>query len=76
MTGVQTCALPIYKYFMDRKWLIDMADCEDIAEFVNSDRIIEMIQSGDKNWMKHIPPKVAEMIKKEDLFQLSKKQSR
>ena len=67
--------LPIYQYFVDRKWIVDMADCEEIAEFINSDRVIDLIQKGDKSWLKLVPIKVAEMIKKEDLFSLSKKSS-
>jgi hypothetical protein len=62
--------LPIYKYFIDQKWIVDMADCEEIAEFVNSNKIVEMIKKGDKKWLSLVPATVAELIKKENLFNL------
>ena len=68
--------LPVYKYFVDRKWVLDMADCEDIAEFVNSEKIIAMINKGDKTWLKLVPAKVADMIKKEGLFDLTTKRQK
>jgi hypothetical protein len=61
---------PIYRYFADQGWIADMSNCDEIAEFIGSDQISQMIAKGDRSWLKHVPVAVAEMIKKENLFQL------
>lgn len=63
----------IYKHFLEQKWISDMSDCEDIAEFIASDKITQMIRSGDRTWTKHVPETVIELIKKKGLFGLTKK---
>jgi hypothetical protein len=68
--------LPIYKYFIDQKWIVDMADCEEIAEFVNSNRVVELIKKGDKKWLSLVPATVAELIKKENLFEFDQRAAR
>lgn len=58
----------IYRHFLEHGWLSDMADCEQIEEFVNSKEIISMIKKKNAQWEKLVPPKVRDLIKKEKLF--------
>jgi len=58
----------LYKHFLDLGWVVDMADCEEISEFITSEKIHEMIRSGKKDWIKYVPEQVAHMIQEDLLF--------
>jgi hypothetical protein len=65
-------ALHIYQHCLEQSWLVDMADCDEVEDFVTAEDLAKMIKAGDKAWTKHVPASVAEMIKKENIFKLIK----
>jgi hypothetical protein len=65
--------LHFYKHCLENQWIVDMADCDEVEDFVTAEDLAKMIKSGDKSWTRHVPASVAEMIKKENLFGLLKK---
>jgi len=61
---------PLFQHFYQQKWIIDLMSKEDREEFIGSEKIIEMIRSGDTRWRSYVPKQIANMIEFENLFQL------
>lgn len=59
---------PLYKYLVARGRIepIDTYNPEHLNTF--SREVLEMIQSGDPNWTKHVPAAVAEVIQQRKFF--------
>jgi hypothetical protein len=57
----------IYKHFAEHKMISDMVDCDHIQSFVHSTQIEQWMKQGSKEWEKHVPPSVRDILKKEGL---------
>jgi len=62
----------IYQYFLKQSWVSDIAGCDEIERHWHSDEIFAMIQKGQTQWEKLVPPSVKEIIKKNKMFRLKK----
>ena len=60
--------LPIYQYFRAQKWILDLADCDDVEGFIRSEEARKKIQKSDSAWESMVPKEVATLIKKDKLF--------
>lgn len=60
----------IYSYFTENKQIVDVAGCDETADYLHSIDVMKMIESGDPAWEKFVPAKAVEIIKKEKLFGL------
>lgn len=60
----------IYAHYQNLNSMIDLGDCEQADEFIQSDLIIEMIHNKNNAWENMVPGPVRDLIKKENLFGL------
>lgn len=61
--------LPIYQYFTQQKWLLDLSECSEAEEYIHSDEVYQLIQKGkESDWKKLVPANVAKLIEAERLF--------
>lgn len=59
----------IYKYFLNNRWVVDIAGCDEIPKLWHSEDVFQLIQKKDKAWEKLVPPSALEIIKSRHLFQ-------
>lgn len=60
----------IFDYFRSQGWLLDLGGCENLAEYVPSEKVQELIQAGDPEWEKDVPEAAVQIIKAKRLFGL------
>lgn len=48
----------LYTYFVDNKFIQDIAGCDEIQEFVHSDDILKLVKKKDNRWKKLVPESV------------------
>lgn len=62
--------LPIYQYFRQQNWIIDLAGCDEADEYIHSEQVYAMLNAKpqDPAWEKLVPEKVAQLIKRDRLF--------
>ncbi|MFN7730097.1 MAG: hypothetical protein ACK5P7_13140 [Bdellovibrio sp.] len=60
--------LPIYQYFRNQKWIVDLAGCAEADEYIHSEQVRQDILKKDKTWESLVPASVAALIKKDGLF--------
>ena len=60
--------LPIYQYFRNQKWIVDLAGCAEADEYIHSEQVRQEILKKDKTWESLVPAPVAALIKKDGLF--------
>ncbi|GIL16513.1 MAG: hypothetical protein BroJett040_02640 [Oligoflexia bacterium] len=59
----------IFRHYQELDSMVDLASCEQVDEFVHSDRILDMIENGNFEWERLVPASVRDLIQKEKLFQ-------
>jgi len=59
---------PLYQYLQINRFIVDLESHMSDQLRVKSYEVIEMIETGDKNWEKYVPMAIANMIKEKRLF--------
>lgn len=60
--------LPIYQYFRNQKWILDLAGCDEADEYIHSEDVRQRIVKKETGWEQLVPEPVAHLIKKDHLF--------
>ncbi len=60
--------LKLYQYFTENRFLVDMAECDEIDEFIHSEKVLKLLQKKNSDWKKFVPEKAAQLIQSENLF--------
>ncbi len=58
----------IYSYFIENQQIVDISGCDETAEYLHSMDVMKMIETGNSEWEKCVPPSVKELIKSKKLF--------
>ena len=58
----------LYQYLIANKMIIDIHPSNKESLKINSEKVLEMIQSGDKTWEKLVPSKVVKYVKDNKVF--------
>jgi hypothetical protein len=58
----------LYQYLIANKMIIDIHPSNKESLKINSEKVLEMIQSGDKTWEKLVPAKVIKYVKDNKVF--------
>lgn len=58
----------LYHHLMENKFIIDVQPSNMESLKINSEKVLEMIQSGNFEWEKLVPGKVTDYIKKHRIF--------
>ncbi|MBX3017835.1 MAG: hypothetical protein KF767_08100 [Bdellovibrionaceae bacterium] len=61
-----------FDYFRAQNWLTDLGGCDDMADYVSSEKAHELLEKGG-DWEKVVPPAAAKVIKSKGLFGLKSK---
>lgn len=58
----------LFEFFYDNGMIQDMQNFDPSVLHIYSREVLHMIQEGEKDWEKMVPPIIAEMVKKKCLF--------
>jgi len=60
----------VFDYFRSQSWITDLGGCDQLADYVSSEKASELIKKGDASWEKQVPKQAAQIIKAKKLFGL------
>ncbi len=60
----------IYSYFTENKQIVDISGCDETAEYIHSQDVMNLLEKGDSRWEECVPAKVRDLIKSKKLFGL------
>ncbi|RME15978.1 MAG: hypothetical protein D6797_05510 [Bdellovibrio sp.] len=58
----------LYRYFLENHYLEDILGCDEVDSSIRSDDVRDMLAQGNKEWEKHVPEPVCQLIKEKKFF--------
>lgn len=58
----------VFDYFRSQNWITDLGGCDNLGEYVSSEKALEMIKQANPQWEKFVPAAAAKIIKDKKLF--------
>nr|BFD60116.1 hypothetical protein CKG001_22230 [Bdellovibrio sp. CKG001] len=60
----------VYAHFIENQQIVDISGCDETGEYLHSIDVMKMIEKGDPQWERLVPPGVQDLIKSQKLFGL------